>query len=89
LNSALHNLDKFPIEVNKASFRNLLHIPGIGKTTAQRILDIRREGRFTSLSELKKLGAITKRAAPFILINGKEQGKLKDLAISEQLPLGI
>ena len=89
LNYALHNLDKFPVEINKASFRNLLHIPGIGKTTAQRILDIRREGRFTSLSELKKLGAVIRRAAPFILINGKEQGKLKDLAISEQLPLGI
>ncbi|MFC1540775.1 radical SAM protein [Candidatus Margulisiibacteriota bacterium] len=89
LNSALHNLDKFPIEINKASFRNLLHIPGIGKITAQRILEIRKQGRFTSLFEITKLGAITKRAAPFILINGKQQGKLKDLAVSEQLPLGI
>ena len=71
LNYALHNSDKFPIEINKASPYQLLRIPGIGKITTQRILDIRRNGRFTDVLELKKIGAITQRAAPFILINGK------------------
>ena len=87
MNFALHNPDKFPVEINKASFHQLLRIPGIGKTLAQRILDIRRQGRVTSLSELKKLGARTKHAAPFILINGRKQGELKDLTFSEQLAL--
>lgn len=89
LNYALHNLDKFPIEINKASLYQLLRIPGIGKITARKIIEIRKEGRFTCLSEIRKLGGTIKRAAPFILINGKKQGELKNLALSEQLSLAI
>ncbi len=89
LNYALHNLDKFPTEINKASFTKLLHIPGIGKITAQKIIEIRKEARFTSLLELKNIGVSIKRAAPFILINGKKQGSIKNILISEQLPLSL
>ena len=89
LNYALHNLDKFPIEINKASYRQLLHIPGIGKITARNIIEARREGHLTALSAIKALGGSSKRSAPFILINGKAQGKLKNLVRTEQLPLGI
>ena len=89
MNYALHNPAKFPVEINKASAHQLLRIPGIGKIGTERIINARREGRLTSLTELKQLGAATKRAAPFVLINGKKQGKIKDLNFSEQLPLNL
>ncbi|NQT30283.1 MAG: radical SAM protein [Candidatus Saganbacteria bacterium] len=87
LNCALHNMDKFPVEINKASFKDLLRIPGIGKTIANKIIAVRQEGRLTYLSQIKKMGALAKKAAPFILINGKKQGEIKDLACFEQLAL--
>ncbi len=89
MNSALHNPDKFPIEVNKASFQELIRIPGIGKIAAERIIKARREGRLTSLVEVKQLGEAAKRSAPFILVNGRKQGEVKNLVFSEQLALGV
>ena len=35
---ALRNLDRFPVEVNKADYYMLLRVPGIGVKSAQRIL---------------------------------------------------
>ncbi|OGC23915.1 putative DNA modification/repair radical SAM protein [candidate division WOR-1 bacterium RIFOXYB2_FULL_42_35] len=89
LNYALHNQEKFPIEINTASRHQLLRIPGIGQIAAERIIQARHEGRLSHLTSLKQLGAATKRAAPFILINGKKQGSLKDLNLSEQLSLNL
>jgi predicted DNA-binding helix-hairpin-helix protein len=89
LNYALHNMHRFPVEVNTASFLDLLRVPGIGKTIADRIYQLRRRSRFTGIDELKKLGVNPKKSAPFILVNGKKQGELKDLMIAEQLSLNI
>lgn len=87
MNFAMHNPGRFPVEINRASFHQLIRIPGIGKITARRIMAARQQGRLTSLVEVRKLGAITKHAAPFILINGRKQGELKDLVFAEQLAL--
>jgi predicted DNA-binding helix-hairpin-helix protein len=61
----------FPIEVNRASRQDLLRVPGIGPRSAARILRVRRGARLTSLSDLRKVGAVGARAAPFILLAGR------------------
>ncbi|HBP63228.1 MAG TPA: putative DNA modification/repair radical SAM protein [Desulfosporosinus sp.] len=83
-NWALNHLDKFPIEINKASYEVLLRVPGIGVTSAKRILTARRSGSL-DFSGLKKLGIVLKRAQYFITCKGKIMEGLKitsDVAIS-------
>jgi predicted DNA-binding helix-hairpin-helix protein len=50
----------------------LLRVPGIGPKTAKKILGARRVRKLRDLSQLKKLGIATMRAAPFILLGGKK-----------------
>jgi predicted DNA-binding helix-hairpin-helix protein len=69
--SALHQPERFPVEINAASREELLRVPGIGPRSAGRILELRRKGTFRSLADLKKVGASAQRAAPFILLGGK------------------
>lgn len=61
----------FPVEINRASQNELLRVPGIGPRSAARIVRARREARFTALSDLRKAGAVSMRAAPYILLAGK------------------
>lgn len=67
---ALRNFDLFPIDINRASYEELLRIPGVGVTSARRIVETR---RITAIREqdLKKIGLVLKRAKYFITINGK------------------
>ena len=60
-----------PIEVNTAERRDLLRVPGIGPVGVDRLLRERRRGRLRELTDLRKLGVVTKRAAPFILLDGR------------------
>lgn len=69
---ALHHPEHFPLEVNRASREELLRIPGIGPQSAQRIMDRRRNRRVVAIEELARVGADAKRAAPFILLNGRK-----------------
>jgi predicted DNA-binding helix-hairpin-helix protein len=61
-----------PIEINRANRAELLRIPGIGPTSAAAIIAARRTGRITELQQLKQLGAQANRAAPYILLNGRQ-----------------
>jgi putative DNA modification/repair radical SAM protein len=61
----------FPIEINRANREELLRVPGLGPRSVARILRLRRQGTFRTLSNLKKIGAVASRAAPFILLDGK------------------
>lgn len=70
---ALRNLDLFPIEVNRASYGELMRIPGIGNVTARRILRARRMGS-VGFDEVKKMGAVMKRARFFITCRGRYYG---------------
>lgn len=70
---ALSNLNDFPVEINKASYEKLLRIPGIGVTSAKKILKIRRVHNLT-FDDLKKLRVILKRAKYFITCSGKYHG---------------
>lgn len=68
---ALSHPEKFPVEINKADYWELLRVPGIGRISAKRIVKMRRENKITSLEELRGTGAVIKRARNFITINGK------------------
>ena len=60
-----------PVEVQRAERHELLRVPGIGPRGADAILRARRHGTFRDLSDLRRLGVLATRAAPFILLNGK------------------
>ena len=68
---AQQNLQGKPLEINKAERRELLRIPGIGPRSADAILRARRAGKLRDLATLKKLGIVTTRVAPFILLDGR------------------
>lgn len=67
---AIRNIDKFPIDVNKANYYTLLRVPGIGMTSAKRIIRARRTFNL-SLENLKGLGVVLKRAKYFITCSGE------------------
>ncbi len=67
---ALRHLELFPVEVNRADYRMLLRIPGIGVKSAQRIVRARRSGALR-FEDLKKIGVVLKRALYFITCSGK------------------
>lgn len=60
----------FPIDVNTASYRDLLRVPGIGPVSAQRICNSRRLHSIDSVAQLRKMRVATKRALPFICFGG-------------------
>ncbi len=66
------NLKHAPVEVNAATPRELLRVPGIGVKTADKIVQARRMRELRDLSQLKKLGIATGRAAPYLLLGGKK-----------------
>ena len=68
---AQQNLIGKPLEVNRAGRRELLRIPGIGPKGADAILRARRTGKLRDLTSLKKLGIVTTRVAPFVLLDGR------------------
>jgi putative DNA modification/repair radical SAM protein len=76
-NAALSNIELFPVEVNSASYRELLRVPGIGKISARRIIESRKRNIiFKNLDDLKKIGVITNRAETFIKLNRSYQSTL-------------
>ena len=72
-NYALNHLDMFPVEVTTASYKTLLRVPGIGVTSARRIMHARKHssGCHLTFGDLKKLGIVMKRAQYFITCGGK------------------
>ena len=66
------HLKEKPVEINRADRIELLRIPGIGIKGAEAILRTRRISKLNDLSSLKKLGIVAERAAPYILIDGKQ-----------------
>ncbi len=59
------------MEVNRADRRALLRVPGIGPKTAEAILAARRRGALRDLRDLRAVGALAARAAPFVLLDGR------------------
>ncbi len=69
-NWALKHLEQFPVEINRADYKMLLRVPGLGYKSAVRIVKARRLG-VLDFSDLKKMGVVLKRAMYFITCSGK------------------
>ena len=67
---ALRHMEQFPKEINTASYNDLLKIPGIGVTSAKKIIKSRKYFKIT-FNDLKKMGVVLKRAKYFITCNNK------------------
>lgn len=67
---ALRHLEQFPVEVNRASYEQLLRVPGIGVRSARRIVQARRSS-VLDFQHLKKIGVVLKRALYFLTCSGK------------------
>lgn len=73
---ALNNLHFFPVDINRASYQDLLRVPGIGVTGAKRIITARRTAALR-FEGLKTLGIVLKRAQYFITCRGKAADGVK------------
>lgn len=60
----------FPVDVNRASYDELLRVPGIGPVSARRIIEARQEHSIFSMEQLKKMRVLTRKASPFIWFQG-------------------
>lgn len=72
-NWAINNISKFPIEINLASYEELLRVPGFGPVYAKRIINARRFSRLT-FDSLRNMKISIKRAKYFIKASGVYMG---------------
>lgn len=67
---AIRHLENFPVEINKADYKTLLRVPGIGVKSARRIIYARKHSKL-DFNDLKKIGVVLKRAFYFITCDGR------------------
>ena len=75
-----------PVEVNTATRTQLLMIPGIGPKAAQSILRARRIHKLQTLNDLTQLGIRARRAAPYLLLDGRAPDFQLSLIEPAELP---
>ncbi len=63
---AQNHPDFFPINLNKASYWDLLKVPGIGPTSAKKIIQKRSKTKIYSLSQLKNQRMQTKKLSTYV-----------------------
>ena len=85
---AVAHLEQFPVEVMRADYEVLLRVPGIGPTSARRIVSARRTAHLR-FEDLKKLGVVVKRAQYFLLCDGRAAPGLRfsPATITQQLKI--
>jgi putative DNA modification/repair radical SAM protein len=71
---ALAHPEFFPLELASADYGRLLRVPGIGVTSARRIVGSRRAGRIRA-EDLPRLGVVMRRARWFLTLYGKSLGE--------------
>jgi predicted DNA-binding helix-hairpin-helix protein len=64
--------ERYPLEVNRARREDLLRVPGLGPTSVARLLRFRQQGTLRELEDLARAGADARRAAPYVLLAGKQ-----------------
>jgi putative DNA modification/repair radical SAM protein len=86
---ALRHPEFYPVEINRADYAALLRVPGIGVTSARRIIAARRFSVITP-EGLKKIGVVMKRAKYFITCSGKpfERPERQPFLLRNRLLLG-
>jgi putative DNA modification/repair radical SAM protein len=71
---ALLHPECFPLEVNRASYEELLRVPGVGPVSARRIVALRSTCTLRDLKELSRVGVAVRRARQFALLDGRYLG---------------
>ena len=64
------------MEINRADYKTLLRVPGIGVKSAGRIIGARKSATL-QFDDLKKIGVVLKRALYFITCGGKMMYRTK------------
>ena len=89
LSWALRNMEQFPIDINTADYQMILRVPGIGVTSAKKIVMARKFGKLRS-EQLQKIGIAYNRAKHFIRcadsifqLNTPDALQVKGLILSE------
>lgn len=76
-NIALANKEDYPIDVNTASYKELIRIPGIGLKSARRIRHMQKQGeKIESLKQLQEIGANINKCKTFVKVGGSYQSTL-------------
>ncbi|EDM36532.1 hypothetical protein PBAL39_24730 [Pedobacter sp. BAL39] len=65
LSWALRNLQFFPVDINVASYKMIMRVPGIGINSAKKIVQARQYGKLR-IDQLQKIGVAYNRAKHFI-----------------------
>ena len=78
---ASENLEKFPMDVNVATKDDLLRVPGLGPTSAERIVKNRRAHSIDNWRDLQAMGVVRKRAWPFLFFPGHRPPRAKQLKL--------
>ncbi len=76
---ALQHRGLFPLDVNRAGRDMLLRVPGFGTKTVDRIITARRHHALR-YDDIVRMGALAKKARPFISLPGWTPGALTDSA---------
>ena len=69
----------FPVDINEASYNELLRVPGVGEVSSRRIINLRKVNKkIESYRDLQRLGVVLKRAKSFITVKGQRQTSLRE-----------
>ena len=79
---ALAHPERFPVEVTRAAYGDLVRVPGIGPASARRLVQERRDLTLRTLRDLRGLGVVTTRAGGFLTLRGR---RLQTTRWTEQL----
>lgn len=85
---ALKNLQLFPMDINKADYKMIMRVPGIGIESAKKICEARKH-RKLDFDHLKKIGIALNRAKHFIVANKsferieKQPWQIKEIILAE------
>ncbi|MFW6151027.1 MAG: radical SAM protein [Chloroflexota bacterium] len=74
----------YPLDINTASYEELVRVPGVGPTSAHRICDSRKSHTIGSVRDLQRMGVAVRRALPYIRFGGM-LGWEKQLSFLPQL----
>jgi predicted DNA-binding helix-hairpin-helix protein len=84
LSWAFRNLDQFPVDINKADYEMILRVPGVGVSSALKIVAARRFKKL-DLKDLRTLGVAFNRAKHFICTSDNRPREVVAAVLRQQI----